>query len=462
MEIEVTEFEMFLLREGHRTMKEQIIISKARKKQAVEQEAGKKEAEKEKVEEEVEEKESEVKETEVKKTEEVKEVEETEVKKDEETKDEAAEEEKMAAEKEVAEKEAAEKEAAEKEVAEKPGESVAAAAVPDLCEDVVALLAEAKAAILARRARRAIVTLHQDQAAEKEAKMKEAAEKELAEKELAEKEAAEKKPAEKKAAEKVADEPVAVLDMCEVVAALLVEAEAAVLATVGARRAIVAIHQDLNSLTSLPTLPRHVLAEVEGLSEVEEVLSEVQVPSEVMVPSEVEVLDEGEVLGEVEELELDNLNKDAFGKVEEHSWLSSKLASEQEFLESIVPHYTATSRSAGKSSNVTPDLEVVDELGHCKDVVCEDAICKVQKIADKQGLELLADKQVLELLADKLVLELLVDKKVFELLADKKVLGSNVLAFALGTTFKPFDRGKQKRNETRKMKNERRKKKKVV
>ena len=34
MEIEVTEFELFLLREGHRTMREQVKISKARMKAA--------------------------------------------------------------------------------------------------------------------------------------------------------------------------------------------------------------------------------------------------------------------------------------------------------------------------------------------------------------------------------------------------------------------------------------------
>ena len=466
MEIQVTEFELFLLREGHRTMREQIKISNERK-EAAEKEVWKKEAEKEDVEEEETEKETEVEETEVKETEanetEAKEteVEETKVKEEEETKDEAAMEEKMAAEKEVTEKEAA-----EKEVAEKPSESVAAAAVQDMCEDVVALLVEAKAAILARRARRAIVTLHQDLDSLTSLptlprhELAEVPEKEVAEKEAAEKEdkkeAAEKKDAAEKEVAKVPSESVesvAVLDMCEVVVALLVEAEAAMLATVGARRAIVAIHMDLDSLTSIPIFPRQERSEVKLLSEME-VLSEVL----------------GEVLSEVEVLEpnnLDGLDKDAFGKGENHSWLTSKLASVQESLQSIVPHYTATSRSAGKSSDVTPDLEVVYKFGHgknvCEDVFCKNVICEGEdaicgELASNLSSNELADKQVLELLDDKKVFELLADKKVLELLADKKVLGSNelVLAFTLGCTFKPFDRGKQKKR------NERRKKKKVV
>ena len=410
-------------------MKEQIMISKARKKQAVEQEAGKKESEKEEVQEdEVNEKESEVKETGVKKTEvketEVKEVEETEERK--ETKDEAAEEEKMAVEKEVAEKEAA-----EKEVAEKQGESVAAAAVPDLCEDMVALLVEAKAAMLARisksRKKRAVETeagkkeaekeeVEEEEVEEKESDVKETEVKETevketevketevketeakdteveetkdeaameekmaARKEAAEKEAVDKEVAKKKG-ESVAAE--AVRGMCEVVVALLVEAEDAMLATLGARRAIVALHQDMDSLTSLPTLPRHELAKVD-------------LPNEMELHNEVGLSDEVQLPNKVEELKLDDSDKHAFGKT---SSLTSKLASEQEILQSIVHRYTATSRSAGKSCDVTPDLEVVYEFGHGKDIICEvqkiaNKLAEVQEIADKQVLEMHADKKV--------------------------------------------------------------------
>ena len=87
------------------------------------------------------------------------------------------------------------------------------------------------------------------------------------------------------------------------------------LAIVVARRAVVALHQDLDSLTSLPTLPRQELSEVEVLNKVD-VLSEVKVLSEVEVFCEV--------------LKLHNLDKDAFGKGEK---LTSKLASVQKILQ---------------------------------------------------------------------------------------------------------------------------------
>ena len=78
-----------------------------------------------------------------------------------------------------------------------------------------------------------------------------------------------------------------------------------------------------------------------------------------------------------------DFDKAVFDKTDEPLIVTSKLASEQELLQSIVPHYALTSRSERKSQGVTTDLHVLDEdvCKDCEDVcrdcekVCEEVIC---------------------------------------------------------------------------------------
>ena len=61
-----------------------------------------------------------------------------------------------------------------------------------------------------------------------------------------------------------------------------------------------------------------------------------------------------------------DFDKAVFDKTDEPLIVTSKLASEQELLQSIVPHYAPTSRSERKSFN----LKVVGELKHSNSNIC--------------------------------------------------------------------------------------------